>query len=228
MVKILIVDDDRHIRRLLEETLKTEGYEAVCASTGDEAISVIENEPVDLIILDIMLPGKDGYEISELIRLSNADLPILMISAKQLPIDRHKAFLSGCDDYMSKPLDIVELVLRVKALLRRAKIATEKKIVLGDVVIDCDTMTVTGHGQVQTLPQKEFQLLYKLLAYPNQIFTRRQLMDEVWGFNSDSGWETVTVHIGRLRKRFEGFDEFEIQSIRGLGYRAVKKESRNE
>lgn len=170
-----------------------------------------------------MMPGMDGYEFTETLRSARSDLPVLMVSAKQLPADRKKGFLVGIDDYMTKPVDPEEMVLRIRALLRRAKIVSERRIVIRDVVIDYDSMTVTGHGETQELPQKEFQLLYKLLSYPGKIFTRIQLMDEIWGVDSDSGWETVTVHIGRLRKRFEGWPEFEIESVRGLGYKAVKK-----
>ena len=144
-------------------------------------------------------------------------------SAKQLSSDRKKGFLAGIDDFMTKPIDEEEMLLRIKALLRRSKIMTERKIIIGDVVIDYDSMTVSNKDSVQELPQKEFLLLYKLLSYPGQIFTRIQLMDEIWGMNSDTGWETVTVHIARLRKRFEGYKEFEIESVRGLGYKAVKK-----
>jgi DNA-binding response OmpR family regulator len=146
-----------------------------------------------------------------------------MISAKQLPADKKKGFLVGTDDYMTKPIDEEEMLLRIKALLRRAKIAAERKIVIGDVTLDYDTLTVSRGEEVQELPQKEFLLLYKLLSYPGKIFTRIQLMDEIWGTDSDTGWETVTVHVGRLRKRFQDWDEFEIKSVRGLGYKAVKK-----
>jgi DNA-binding response OmpR family regulator len=146
-----------------------------------------------------------------------------MISAKQLPEDKKKGFLVGTDDYMTKPIDEEEMLLRIKALLRRAKIASERKITLGNVTLDYDSLTVTRGEESQVLPQKEFYLLYKLLSYPGKIFTRIQLMDEIWGADSDTGWETVTVHIGRLRKRFEGWSEFEIVSVRGLGYKAVKK-----
>ena len=150
-------------------------------------------------------------------------LPVLMISAGQLPEDKRRGFLAGTDDYMTKPIDEEEMLLRIRALLRRAKIASERKIVIGDVTLDYDSMTVTRAGQTQELPQKEFQLLYKLLSDPGKIFTRIQLMDEIWGASSETGWETVTVHIGRLRRRFEGWEEFEIVSVRGLGYKAVKK-----
>jgi DNA-binding response OmpR family regulator len=146
-----------------------------------------------------------------------------MVSAKQLPEDKKKGFLVGTDDYMTKPVDEEEMLLRIKALLRRAKIVSERRIVIGEVILDYDSYTVTKKDQVIELPQKEFLLLYKLLSYPGKIFTRIQLMDEIWGNESESGWETVTVHIGRLRKRFEGWEEFEIQSVRGLGYKAVKK-----
>ena len=146
-----------------------------------------------------------------------------MVSAKQLPADKRQGFLVGTDDYITKPIDEGEMLLRIKALLRRAKIASERRITVGDVVIDYDSLTVTKNGEVQELPQKEFMLLYKLLSYPGRIFTRIQLMDEIWGADSDTGWETVTVHIGRLRKRFEGWGEFSIESVRGLGYKAVKR-----
>ena len=146
-----------------------------------------------------------------------------MVSAKQLPADKKQGFLVGTDDYMTKPIDEEEMLLRIRALLRRAKIANEHRIEIGDVVLDYDALTVSRNGETQELPQKEFLLLYKLLSYPGKIFTRIQLMDEIWGADSETGWETVTVHIGRLRKRFEGWNEFEIISVRGLGYKAVKK-----
>ena len=159
-----------------------------------------------------------------MLRSTNNELPILMVTARQLPEDKKQGFLVGTDDYMTKPVDEEEMLLRIKALLRRAKIVSEQRIVIGDVVLDFTAFSVTKNGETQILPQKEFLLLYKLLSYPGKTFTRIQLMDEIWGNESESGWETVTVHIGRLRKRFEGWDEFEIQSVRGLGYRAVRKQ----
>ena len=188
-----------------------------------EALSVMDKEHVDLAIIDIMMPNMDGYELTRSLRDSQNNLPILMVSAKQLPVDKHKGFLVGTDDYMTKPIDDEEMLYRIKALLRRAKIASEKRIVVGDVVLDYDSLTVTRGEEVQELPQKEFALLYKLLSYPGKIFTRIQLMDEIWGAESETGWETVTVHIARLRRRFEGWQEFEIESVRGLGYKAVKR-----
>ena len=146
-----------------------------------------------------------------------------MVSAKQLPEDKKKGFLVGTDDYMTKPVDEDEMLLRIKALLRRAKIVNERKIEIGQVILDYDALTVSRGKEIIELPQKEFLLLYKLLSYPGKIFTRIQLMDEIWGAESETGWETVTVHIGRLRRRFEGWSEFEIESVRGLGYKAVKK-----
>ena len=169
-----------------------------------------------------MLPGVDGFTICRQVR-EQKKLPILMVSAKQLPDDRKKGFLAGIDDFMVKPVDEEELLLRIKALLRRAKIASERRIVLGDVVLDYDALSVSRGGETTVLPQKEFLLLYKLLSYPGKIFTRIELMDEIWGADSETGWETVTVHVGRLRRRFEGWSEFEIVSVRGLGYKAVKK-----
>ncbi len=223
MFHILVVDDDKNTRRYLQAVLESENYSVSTAANGEEALAAMEQAYTVLVVMDIMMPKMDGYTFTETLREANSDLPILMVSAKQLPEDRHKGFLVGTDDYMTKPIDETELLLRIKALLRRAKIASERRIELGDVVVDYDSMSVSGHGEAQKLPQKEFLLLYKLLSYPGKIFTRIQLMDEIWGTESDTGWETVTVHIGRLRKRFEGWPEFEIESVRGLGYRAVKK-----
>lgn len=223
MFNILVVDDDKNTRMLFRAVLEAERYTVLTACNGEEALTVMDNNHVDLVVLDVMMPKMDGYEFTGLLRQNDNNLPILMVSAKQLPEDKKKGFLVGTDDYMTKPIDEEEMLLRIKALLRRAKIVNERKIVVGDVVLDYDAMTVTRGKDVQELPQKEFLLLYKLLSYPGKIFTRIQLMDEIWGADSETGWETVTVHIGRLRKRFEGWTEFQIVSVRGLGYKAVKK-----
>ena len=223
MFHILVVDDDKNTRRLMRAVLEAERYTVSTAEDGEEALRVMDERHVDLVVLDIMMPRMDGYEFTRTLRAARSELPILMVSAKQLPADRKQGFLAGTDDFMSKPVDEEEMLLRIKALLRRARIASERRIVLGDVCLDYDALTVERAGQAQTLPQKEFLLLYKLLSYPGKTFTRIHLMDEIWGADSDTGWETVTVHIGRLRKRFEGWPEFEIQSVRGLGYRAVRK-----
>lgn len=223
MFKILVVDDDKHTRMLFKAVLESAGYTVTTAENGMDALKKMEQEHTDLIVLDIMMPDMDGYEFTKLLRDNDNNIPILMVTAKQLPADKHQGFLVGTDDYITKPIDEEEMLLRIKALLRRAQIVNEQKIVIGDVTLDYTKMTVSRGKEEQKLPQKEFLLLYKLLSYPGQIFTRIQLMDEIWGMDSDTGWETVTVHIGRLRKRFEGWDEFEIESVRGLGYRAVKK-----
>lgn len=223
MFQILVVDDDKNTRKLLQAVLEQDGYRVFTAENGEVALSVLDDQHVDLVVLDIMMPKMDGYEFTKTLRESNNNLPILMVSAKQLPSDKKQGFLVGTDDYMTKPIDEEEMLWRIKALLRRAQIANEHRIVIGDVVLDYDALTVSRGNEVQELPQKEFMLLYKLLSYPGKIFTRIQLMDEIWGANSDTGWETVTVHVGRLRKRFQNWKEFEIESVRGLGYKAVKK-----
>ena len=223
MFHILVVDDDKNTRLLFRAVLEDAGYTVSAAANGEEALSVLDREHVDLVVLDVMMPKLDGYEFTRTLRQTDNNLPILMVSAKQLPEDKHRGFLAGTDDYMTKPIDEEEMLFRIKALLRRAKIANERRIVMGEVVLDYDAFTVSRGEESQILPQKEFLLLYKLLSYPGKIFTRIQLMDEIWGQESDTGWETVTVHIGRLRKRFEGWEEFEILSVRGLGYKAVKK-----
>ena len=222
MFNLLVVDDDKNTRLLLKAVLEAEKYTVFTATDGLDALKIMDSEHIDLVIVDIMMPGMDGYEFTKSVREADDNLPILMISAKQLPADKQKGFLVGTDDYMTKPIDEVEMLLRIKALLRRAKIASDRRIVIGELVLDYDSLTVTKGDNVQELPQKEFLLLYKLLSYPGKIFTRIQLMDEIWGVSSATGWETVTVHIGRLRKRFENFEEFSIESVRGLGYKAVK------
>ena len=223
MFHLLVVDDDKNTRLFLTALLQEAGYTVSAASNGEEALEMMDRAHIDLVVLDIMMPKMDGYEFTRLLRESDNDLPILMVSAKQLPADKHKGFAVGTDDYITKPIDDEEFLYRIKALLRRAQIATEHRITVGGVVLDYDSFTVTKGDQVQELPQKEFLLLYKLLSYPGKIFTRIQLMDEIWGADSETGWETVTVHIGRLRRRFEGWEEFSIESVRGLGYKAVKK-----
>lgn len=223
MLHILVVDDDKNTRLYFSALLEGGGYTVSTAADGVEALAVMDRRHVDLVVLDVMMPRMDGYEFTRALREANNELPILMVSAKQLPKDKREAFLAGTDDYMTKPVDEDELLLRVKALLRRAKIESERRIVIGDVVLDYDSLTVSRGGETQELPQKEFLLLYKLLSYPGKIFTRIQLMDEIWGSESETGWETVTVHVARLRRRFEDFPEFEIESVRGLGYKAVKR-----
>lgn len=223
MFQILIAEDDKNTRMLFKAMLEAENYVVFTAENGEEALSVMDANHIDLVVLDVMMPKMDGYEFTRILRENNNSIPILMVSAKQLPSDKKRGFLVGTDDYMTKPIDEEEMLLRIKALLRRARIANERKVEIGDVILDYDSLTVTKNGQTQELPQKEFLLLYKLLSYPGKIFTRIQLMDEIWGTDTETGWETVTVHIGRLRKRFEGWEEFEIVSVRGLGYKAVKK-----
>ena len=223
MFNILIVEDDRHTRTLYKAIIKNAGYNVFTAENGKEALNELDKRHIDLILLDVMLPEMDGNEFTEEVRKSENNVPILMVTAKQLQKDKHKGFLVGTDDYLIKPVDEEEMLLRIKALLRRAKIVNERKILIGDIVIDYDSFTVTKDNKVESLPQKEFLLLYKLLSYPGKIFTRIELMDEIWGNECETGWETITVHIGRLRRKFENYKEFEIEAVRGLGYRAVKK-----
>ena len=223
MFHILVVDDDKNTVMYFDAVLRSNGYTVTSAKNGEEALGVLDKEHIDLVVLDVMMPKMDGYEFTKTLRECDNNLPILMVSAKQLPVDKNRGFAVGTDDYMTKPVNQEEFLYRIKALLRRAKIANERKIVIGEVVIDYDSLTVTKGTETVELPQKEFLLLYKLLSYPGKIFTRIQLMDEIWGTESETGWETVTVHVGRLRKRFEGWGEFDIESIRGLGYKAVKK-----
>ena len=223
MFHILVVEDDTNARKLMKAVLERAEYSVLTASSGEEALQLLDTNHIDLILLDIMMPGMDGYALTNELRTAGSTIPILMVTAKQLPADKRKGFLAGTDDYMTKPVDTEEMLLRIKALLRRSRIINERKLTIGAVELDYDALTVTRGDDHQTLPQKEFYLLYKLLSYPDKIFTRIQLMDEIWGMESESGDTTVNVHINRLRRRFECYEEFELISVRGLGYKAVKK-----
>ena len=223
MFHILVVEDDTNARKLMKAVLERAEYCVIPAVNGEDALSLLDSNHVDLILLDIMMPGMDGYTLASELRAAGNTVPILMITAKQLPADKRKGFLSGTDDYMTKPVDTEEMLLRIKALLRRSRIVSERKLTIGTVELDYDALTVSRGDDHQTLPQKEFYLLYKLLSSPDKIFTRIQLMDEIWGMESESGDTTVNVHINRLRRRFESYPEFELVSVRGLGYKAVKK-----
>lgn len=223
MFNILVAEDDEDMRELFCTVLSDSGYNAIPAADGEEALDIMEREYIDLLVADIMMPKMDGYELTEAIRGAKYNLPILMVTAKDQFNDMQKGFRLGSDDYMIKPINVKELVLRVEVLLRRAKISGEKKIVVGGTTLDYDALTVTLHGVETILPQKEFYLLYKLLSYPNKIFTRQQLMDEIWGMFSETDERTVNTHINRLREKFSDCGDFEIITVRGLGYKAVKK-----
>ena len=223
MFHILVVEDDTNARKLMKAVLERAEYCVISAGNGEDALSILDSNHVDLILLDIMMPGMDGYTLATELRAAGNTVPILMVTAKQLPADKRKGFLAGTDDYMTKPVDTEEMLLRIKALLRRSRIVSERKLTIGSVELDYDALTVSRGDDHQTLPQKEFYLLYKLLSSPDKIFTRIQLMDEIWGMESESGDTTVNVHINRLRRRFENYPEFELVSVRGLGYKAVKK-----
>lgn len=221
MFQILVVEDDKNTARLMKAVLKHDGYQVFLASDGLEALEMLDHQHIDLIVLDVMLPKMDGYELTAHLRSCGNMTPILMVTARQLPEEKCKGFLAGTDDYMVKPVNEEEMLLRIRALLRRAQISHEHKLYIGKITLDYDALSVMRDGVIQTLPQKEFYLLFKLLSYPNKIFTRLQLMDEIWGMDSNSVDTTVNVHVNRLRKRFEGWPEFEIIAIRGVGYKAV-------
>ncbi len=221
MFQIMVVEDDISTLKLMKAVLLHAGYEVFAAENGEVALEIMDRRHIDLIVLDVMMPVMDGYEFTEQLRKCGDSTPILMITAKQLPEEKCKGFLVGTDDYMVKPVNEEEMLLRIKALLRRSRIANEHRLHIGKVTLDYDALTVAREGISQTLPQKEFYLLYKLLSYPDKIFTRLQLMDEIWGMDSETVDTTVNVHVNRLRKRFEGWQEFEIIAIRGIGYKAV-------
>jgi len=224
----MVVEDDYSTRKLMEAVLTQNGYEVILANDGIDALEKMDNHHVDLIVLDLMLPRMDGYEFTRILRESNNNIPIMMVTAKETPADKKKGFILGTDDYMVKPVDEEEMVLRIAALLRRSQIVNEHKLTVGETVLDYDSFTVTRGDNVQELPNKEFLLLFKLLSYQNKIFTRRSLMDEIWDMNSETDERTVDVHINRLRDRFKDNTDFEIVTVRGLGYKAVAKHAQNK
>lgn len=221
MFNIMIVEDDANQRKLMSTVLEQYGYNVIQATDGIDALDQLDKKHVDLIILDIMMPRMDGFELTETLRQSGCNLPILMVTAKQSPVDKRKGFIIGTDDYMTKPVDEEEMVLRVGALLRRSKIVSEKKLTVGNTTLYYDSFTVVSGDVTNEHPQKEFLLLFKLLSYPGKIFTRRQLMDEIWDMDSESDERTVDVHVSRLRDRYRNCPDFEIVTVRGLGYKAV-------
>ncbi len=222
MFSILVVEDDKTFRQIMCAALTKNGYKATGAEDGEIALDVLDREHIDLIISDIMMPNMDGYELTQELRDAGYNMPILLVTAKERFEDKQKGFDAGIDDYMVKPIDLNEMLLRVAALLRRAKIANEHKLTFGKAELDYDSLTVTTENQSVQLPQKEFYLLFKLLSYPGKIFTRAQLMDEIWGMDSESDERTVDVHINRIRERFKNCKDFQVVTVRGLGYKAVK------
>lgn len=220
MFQILVVEDDKNLCQLIKTVLEQNGYTVYQAKNGQQALDIMDHYHVDLVITDIMMPDIDGIELTKILRQADDDLPILMVTAKDAFEDKQKGFAVGTDDYMVKPIDLGELLLRISALLRRAKIVHDHQLTVGELVLDYDALTVSKGDDKITLPKKEFYLLYKLLSYPDVIFTRFQLMDEIWGMDSQADDRTVDVHIKRLREKFEAYKEFRIVTIRGLGYKA--------
>ena len=224
MFSILVAEDDDSLRKLMCAAFKQNGYMPYPAVDGEDALDVMERISVDLVISDIMMPKIDGYELVKQLRAARYEMPVLMVTAKDSFTDKQKGFMAGTDDYMVKPINIDEMILRVSALLRRAKMASDHALTVGSCTLNYDALTVTFEGKPpETIPNKEFMLLFKLLSYPNKIFTRRQLLDELWGLESEVDERTVDVHIKRLRERYTPNDDFDIVTVRGLGYKAVKK-----
>ena len=222
MLRILIAEDDWELRQLFSHVLTKNGYAVKGVSNGQEALDAVDMEYFDLIFSDIMMPVMDGYELVRALRGTGSTTPVLMITAKDAFDDMRQGFLSGTDDYMVKPVNVNEMVLRVGALLRRSQMINERRQIIGSTVLECDSLTVKTEKESFVLPQKEFMLLYKMASFPGRIFTRQQLMDDIWGYDSDSDTHTVDVHIGRPRDRFRENGDFKIVTIRGVGYKVVK------
>ena len=221
MFQIMVVEDDKNVRRLMEAVLTRYGYEPILACDGVEALEIMDRKHVDLIVLDVMMPRMDGYEFTNTLRSGGCNIPILMVTARETQNDKKRGFIAGADDYMVKPVDEEEMILRIAALLRRSQIAGERKLTVGSTTLFYDSLSVKTAEGMQELPQKEFLLLFKLLSYPNKIYTRRQLMDEIWDMDSESDERTVDVHVSRVRERFRACPDFEIVTVRGLGYKEV-------
>ena len=221
MFNILVLEDDKNLRKLITTYLQRNKYNTYEATNGEEALNVLDQSYIDLIVSDIMMPKMDGYELIKSLREAKYDVPILIITAKSEIEDKKEGFLLGADDYMVKPIDIEEMLLRIQVLLRRSKSASEKKIQIGDLLLNYNQLSVIKKDKVYNLAQKEFYLLYKLLSTPNTIFTRQELIEEVWGLESDSDYRTVDVHIKRIREKMKDVEEFEIVTIRGIGYKAI-------
>jgi len=222
MINILVVEDDHHIRLLLTKFLINNNFHVIEAKNGKEALTVFEHEHIDLMITDILMPIVDGHRLSHRVRQFNKTIPILMLTALDTYDEKEKGFTSGIDDYMTKPVDFNEMLLRIKALLRRYNITKEKEIRFDHSVLNEDKQSCMINGKSIELTPKAFQLLYKLLSYPNKIFTREQLMNDIWGYDSHSYERTVDTHIKKLREQIPMID-FEIITVRGLGYKAVIK-----
>ena len=223
MINILVVEDNEKLRRLMKINLTHAGYKVLEAENGLAALDVLDQNNVHLMIVDIMMPEMDGYELTQELREAKMTIPILMVTAKETLEDKRKGFGLGADDYMVKPIDMEELLLRIEALLRRSNINAEKKLVMGKTEINEESYTVTFDGKSISIPQKEFGILYLLLSYPGKIFTRQAIMDEIWGYDTETDPRTVDVHIKRLREKFSDSPDFEIDPVRGLGYKGIIK-----
>ncbi|MDO4572012.1 MAG: response regulator transcription factor [Clostridia bacterium] len=223
MFNILVVEDDRELRELFCTVLTENGYRALSAGSGEQALDMLKHHYVDLIISDIMMPLMDGYELTRELREAKYTMPILMVTAKDRMSDKKEGFLAGTDEYMVKPVDVNEMLWRVAALLRRSQSISDRTLSIGATTLDCDSLTVISAEGETVLPQKEFFLLFKLLSFTGRIFTRRQIIDEIWGVDFDADPHTLEVHISRLRERFKNNADFSIVTVRGLGYKAVKR-----
>lgn len=221
MIHILVVDDDEKLNKTVCKWLNDRGFEARGVLNGNDAFDELYNSLYDLIISDIMMPGVDGFEFAEKVREVNKHIPILFVSAKDDLPSKQKGFQLGIDDYMVKPIELAELEMRVRALLRRANIEMERKLTIGNLVLDADAMTAEIDGEEIPVATRAFNILYKLLSYPKKTFTRAQLMDEFWGLDTDTSLRAVDVYITKIRDKFSACDGFEIKTVRGLGYKAV-------
>ncbi len=224
MFKLIIAEDDFELRQLFSHVLIKNGFSVTCAENGQQALELIHSNHYDLLISDVMMPVLDGFSLVKMLREEHTPLPVLMITAKDTFDDMREGFTSGTDDYMVKPINVNEMVLRVNALLRRFQMQTERQLTIGSSILDYDSFTISYDNKTTVLPQKEFMVLFKMASYPGKIFTKQQLLDDVWGYSTESDSHTVEVHIGRLRDRLKGNRDFSIVTMRGVGYKVIYNE----
>ena len=226
MFNVLVAEDELNIRKLIGIKLKNAGYNVILTANGEEALSASYENHVDIMIVDVMMPKMNGYELVKSLRADGVKIPVILCTAKGSISDKAEGYDAGVDDYMVKPIDFDELLMRIKAVLRRAKTISERKLVIGSTVLDYDTLTVSCGDRVESLTKKEFGILYKLLSYPERSFSKSQLFEEFWSFDSDTEEDAVKVYVNKIRNKIEGFTEIDVQTVRGVGYRGVRNEKR--
>ena len=224
MFNVLVVEDERNIRKLIEIKLTNFGYNVVTAENGRDALDKLSENHLDILLVDAMMPVMDGFEFVKAVRQSGNNVPVIMVTARGSLADKSQGFDVGVDDYMVKPIEFDELSLRIKAVLRRAKIVSDRKITIGETVLDYDTLTVSNNTEKVLLTKTEFGIIYKLLSYPERSFSKSALFEEFWAWDSETEEDIVKVYINRIRNKIAPFSEIDVETVRGIGYRGIRNE----